>query len=62
MNLIHYVVDGKVVVLNLDNVLQFRESNEVTPRLQINYTDNPLNFKTVPYLWKDFLKNFYPNK
>jgi len=60
MNLIHYVKNSKVVIVNLDLVLQFRESDEVTPRLQINYTGDEKNFVTIPYLWSNFLKKFYP--
>lgn len=63
-NLIHYVEQEskKTVIINLSLVAAFKEGPEPTPRLWISYPNSPTNFFVVPYLWKDFLKNFYPDK
>lgn len=61
-NLIHHVENGKMIVINLNAVCKFRESADVTPKVEVSYANNPDYFITIPYLWKDFLKNFYPQK
>lgn len=58
-NFIYYTDNlkgGKLTVLNLDTVCKFRETNEVTPRVEISFPCNPDRFETIPYLWKDLLK------
>ncbi len=61
-NILLYTEDGKTTLLNLNLVLKFKESHEVTPRLMVSYSNDPNRHITIPYLWKDFLKTYYPNK